>query len=295
MQNSAQQNSKQTTSLLGNILKIIKFKVVVVMVFSSITGILICPPEKQNLIKACTGIIGIGLAACASAALNHLYDMHEDKKMQRTMQRPLAQNTIDANTVKYFALGSITLSTLILVVANNITCALLTIATTIGYSVLYTKWLKPTTPQNIVIGGLSGAMPPLLGWSSLMGNITVQPLLLVLIIFTWTPAHFWPLALHHQKDYAKTKWPMLPNTHGEKFTKLSIIAYALLTTATSTLPFCIHMTGYLYLTIVSLINARWLQLCYHLWINEEKAENVFKFSITYIVILFTALIVDHQL
>ena len=279
---------------LYQITKIVKLKVVIVMMFSSLIGMLITPNSLQDISKILSGISGISLAACASAALNHLFDKDEDKKMQRTQNRPLAKEKLSPTTAKSFAIFSIILSTGLLWTLNNPLCATLTLTTTIGYSILYTKWLKPTTPQNIVIGGLSGAMPPLLGWCSLTGNITVEPLLLVLIVFNWTPAHFWPLAIAHKNDYAKTKWPMLPVTHGITFTKLSIIAYALLTTISTLIPFCIRMTGHLYLSVACIVNLRWLYLCKKLWQDTNAARALFKFSIYYILIIFFLLLLDHK-
>lgn len=287
----------QTISIkkkINQVKQLIKMKVVIVMMFSSVIGMLITPKFHTSISKIITGIIGISMSACASAALNHIFDKNEDKKMQRTQSRPLAAQKIPPQTALIFSIIIIALSTAILAFCNNLLCAILTLTTTIGYSILYTKWLKPTTPQNIVIGGLSGAMPPLLGWTSITGEISVEPLLLVLIVFTWTPAHFWPLAIHHSQDYAKTKWPMLPVTHGIEFTKLSILAYAALTTASSMLPFCIQMTGKTYLIITSIVNMRWLYLCFKLWKDTKKAMPVFKFSIVYIVIIFSALLIDHQ-
>lgn len=274
--------------------RIIKLKVISVMMFSSFIGVLITPKHSWSLQKAGSAMIGITLAACGSAALNHLFDRDEDKKMRRTKNRPLAQETLCKNTTTGFAITMITLSMLVLCIFNNTLSAALTLITTLGYSVLYTKILKPTTPQNIVIGGLSGATPPLLGWSAMTGNITTEPLLLVLIIFVWTPAHFWPLAIEHVDDYAKTKWPMLPVTHGISFTKASILGYALLTTACSLMPYCVKMTGETYLAISLILNTRWLQLCTKLWYDTTKAMPLFRFSITYIMVLFVALLLDHR-
>ena len=291
--------TKQTTISTGlrthyqQLRKTVKLKVVMVMMFSSLTGMLIVPNALKQPSKILSGIIGISLAAFASAALNHLFDKDEDKKMKRTQNRPLAQDPLSPWAVKIFAISNILLSLVILWGCNNRLCSILTLATTIGYSLIYTKWLKPSTPQNIVIGGLSGAMPPLLGWTSLIENISYEPLVLVLIIFSWTPAHFWPLAIAHKNDYAKTKWPMLPITHGITFTKLSIIAYALLTTAATLLPFSLHMTGHLYLICASLINLRWLYLSLKLWKNTQKAIPLFKFSIYYILAIFLILIIDY--
>ena len=278
---------------LAQLLKVFKLKVVLVMLFSAAIGMLVAPQHQLTGLKMISGLTGIGIAACASAALNHRFDMHEDKKMARTKQRPLAMNHINPTLVEKIAVIGILFSLLLLASLNNLLCAMLTFATTVGYSVIYTKWLKPSTPQNIVIGGLSGAMPPLLGWTCITGEIAVKPLLLVLIIFTWTPAHFWPLALQNQQDYAKTKWPMLPVTHGRRFTQLSIMAYALLTAAASLLPFCIRMTGSIYLVIACMLNARWIFLCYRLWQDARRTSDVFQFSIQYILILFCALVIDQ--
>ena len=283
-------DSSQWTELY----KVFKIKVVAVMLFSALVGMLITPHSLRTANQVIFGLTGIGLAACGSAALNHRFDMDEDKKMRRTKKRPLAVAKITPELVEKTAYLVIVMSMAILISANNLLSAGLTLATTVGYSIIYTKWLKPSTPQNIVIGGLSGAMPPLLGWTCITGDIAVQPLLLVLIIFTWTPAHFWPLALEHSNDYAKTKWPMLPITHGKQFTHLSIIAYALLTAATSLLPFCIRMAGYRYLAVVCILNARWLFLCYQLWLKGNRSYAVFRFSIWYILGLFLILLIDQS-
>lgn len=272
----------------------IKLKVISVMMFSSLIGIMIVPSTDWTWLKASSGIIGISLAACGSAALNHLFDRNEDKKMRRTKNRPLANDTLCPVTAIIFAISMILLSTSMLIFYNNYLSAALTLGTTLGYSVMYTKLLKPTTPQNIVIGGLSGAMPPLLGWSAMTGTIAVEPLLLVLIVFLWTPAHFWPLAIEHVDDYAKTKWPMLPVTHGIAFTKASIISYALLTSASSLLPYCVKMTGEIYLVSALVLNIRWLYLCKKLWNDTSQAMPAFKFSITYLIVLFTMLLLDHR-
>ena len=277
------------------VLKMIKLKVVAVMMFASTTGMLIVPKTMLYPTKVLSGTIGIGLAACASAMLNHLFDRDEDTKMKRTHKRPLARKEMPPRTAWQVALLMIVCSSLLLVWANNTLCAYLTIATTIGYSIIYTRWLKPASPQNIVIGGLSGAMPPLLGWTSLTGSIDVEPLLLVLIIFAWTPAHFWPLAIAHAPDYAKTKWPMLPVTHGITFTKVSIIAYIWLTFAASCLPFCFNMAGPVYLCVTTCANILWLRHGWKLWQQSQHAMPAFQFSISYIFIIFGTLIVDHHL
>ena len=273
----------------------VKFKVITVMIFSSIIGMLLVPTHYLCLTKIITGLAGISLSACGSAVLNHLHDQDEDKKMRRTQHRPLVTAKITPKNAYIFALTTVTTSTGILWRYNNPLCAMLTLATTFGYSIVYTRWLKPSTPQNIVIGGLSGAMPPLLGWSSLTNQIDCEPLVLVLIIFTWTPAHFWPLAIHHSNDYAKTRWPMLPITHGVLYTKFSIIAYTILTMCCSLLPFCISMAGKIYLLVTLIANARWLYLCYKLWRQTQYAMHLFTYSIHYLLVIFSTLVIDHSI
>ena len=270
-----------------------KSKVVLVMLAASLVGMALTPAHTQEPLTILSGLMGIGLAACGSAALNHLFEADIDKKMARTAQRPLAKKALPAQAVLTFSLLLITLSTAILIYTTNMLATLLTLSTTLGYAVLYTRWLKPATPQNIVIGGLSGAMPPLLGWSCLTGTIAAEPIALVLIIFCWTPAHFWPLAIHNRKDYAKTTLPMLPNTHGIAFTQTAILAYAYLTFAVSFLPFCLHTAGWLYLGGNLLLNSKWLYLAHQLKKDIRLAMPVFLYSITYLYCLFILLIVDH--
>ena len=270
-----------------------KSKVVLVMLSASVVGMMLTPGHYHNLTTMIMGTLGIACAACGSAALNHLFEKDIDKKMQRTAKRPLAQDKVTPKSVLLFASALLILSSSILYCHSNIVCLTLTLATTIGYAYIYTRWLKPLTPQNIVIGGLSGAMPPLLGWTCLTGEIHAEPLLLVLIIFAWTPAHFWPLAIHNQKDYAKAKLPMLPNTHGITFTKLAILAYAWLTFATSVLPFCVGFAGTPYLIGVIGLNIPWLRLAHDLQTDSAIAMPMFKYSISYIMGLFGFLLADH--
>ncbi len=273
--------------------KLCKSKVVVVMLGASLAGMALTPTHTQHPLTILAGLAGIGLAACGSAALNHLFEADIDKKMTRTAHRPLAKKDLPAQSVMVFALTLIALSTALLASTTNPLATLLTLCTTLGYAVLYTRWLKPATPQNIVIGGLSGAMPPLLGWSCLTGNIQAEPVVLVLIIFCWTPAHFWPLAIHNREDYQKTALPMLPNTHGIPFTQTAILAYAYLTFAVSLLPYCIETVSWLYLTGCLLLNGRWLQLAHQLKDDPKKAMPMFFYSITYLLGLFALLIIDH--
>ena len=278
---------------LGYYTQLCKSKVVLVMLGASLVGMLLTPSKFHHIIPMLAGLIGIGFCACSGAACNHLLEMHIDQKMQRTKKRPLASHQVEAHTVAVFAGILAICGIAILFIFTNSLTTQLTLATTIGYAYIYTRWLKPSTPQNIVIGGLSGAMPPLLGWTSLTNSISAEPLLLVLIIFTWTPAHFWPLAIHNFKDYDKAQLPMLPNTHGIAFTKMAILAYAYLTLASSLLPYCIGSQSIFYLLAALLLNYRWLVLAHKLYRNTQYAMKLFSFSITYILALFSSLLIDH--
>ncbi|MEC8063320.1 MAG: heme o synthase [Pseudomonadota bacterium] len=272
-----------------------KSKVVMVMLSASLVGMLITPNHYHNIPTMLAGLLGIGMCACAGAACNHLLESNIDQKMTRTAKRPLANQKISSLSVCIFGCILLSLGVLILYNYTNLLTTKLTLATTIGYAYIYTRWLKPATPQNIVIGGLSGAMPPLLGWTSLTNSISAEPLLLVLIIFTWTPAHFWPLAIHNINDYQKAQLPMLPNTHGIAFTKVAILAYAYLTSAVSLLPFCIGSQSYFYLMGTVVLNIYWLYLSHKLQRNTQIAMQVFSFSIKYIMGLFCLILLDHTI
>jgi len=279
--------------------ELMKPRVVMLMLLTAFVGMILAsdhfPPLKETLL----GLIGIGLAAGAAATLNHLVDKKIDSIMARTAQRPVATGKISASLALLYAfiLGLLGLGLLAFCV--NHTVAWLTFFSLIGYAGFYTLILKRATPQNIVIGGLAGAAPPLLGWSAITNSIDPHALLLVLIIFVWTPPHFWALAIYREAEYRQANIPMLPVTHGIPFTKLCIFLYTLLLTAITLLPFATQMSGIVYVLVAMVLNAIFLKRTYVFYRSNEdetrRAKALFVYSITYLNWLFVALIVDHTL
>jgi len=229
--------------------------------------------------------------------VNHVVDRRIDALMARTHKRPIAEGRVAPAAALAFALLLATMGMALLLVFTNALTAWLTLASLLGYAVIYTGFLKRATPQNIVIGGLAGAAPPLLGWVAISGHISAEPLLLVLIIFAWTPPHFWALAIHRKEEYAKADIPMLPVTHGEHYTKVHILLYTLVLLAVSLLPYAIHMSGPLYLACALALGGRFLQWAWVLYRGSRPhaAIKTFKYSIWYLLLLFIALLVDHYL
>ena len=274
-----------------------KPKVVAVMLLTAVVGMFLAVPGLPPVDKVIFGLIGIGLAAGSAAAINHLLDEKIDSIMARTRYRPLPQGQLQPVQVLSFAAIIGTLGIGLLFVAVNALTAWLTLASLIGYAVIYTAILKRATPQNITIGGLAGAAPPLLGWTAVSGQLDPHGLLLVLIIFAWTPPHFWALALHRKEEYAKADIPMLPVTHGDAFTKLQIILYTVLMILTTILPYVTGMSGLLYIAGVMILNGRFLQYVWKLYQGRDKqaAIRTFWFSIRYIMWLFVVLLADHYL
>ncbi|MBO0366685.1 protoheme IX farnesyltransferase [Pseudomonas putida] len=274
-----------------------KPRVVVLMLITALVGMFLATRAGVPWTVLLFGNLGIGLCAGAAAAVNHVVDRRIDGLMARTHKRPLADGRIGPASALAFALLLAVLGMSVLLVFTNALTAWLTLASLLGYAVLYTGFLKRATPQNIVIGGLAGAAPPLLGWVAVTGQITAEPLLLVLIIFAWTPPHFWALAIHRKEEYAKAAIPMLPVTHGEAYTKLHILLYTWVLLATSLLPFAIHMSGLLYLACALLLGlgfVRWAWVLYR-GTRPHAAIKTFKYSIGYLFALFIALLVDHYL
>jgi heme o synthase len=276
-------------------LSLCKGRVVLLMQLTALVGMILAPHNLENPFK--TGVIaliGIGLACAAGACCNHLLDQHIDRIMKRTLKRPLPQGTLSTQQALIFCLFLLTLSMLIMLQWVNPLACLLTLAATIGYGLIYTVVLKKATPQNIVIGGLSGALPPLLGWVSMTGSITYEPWLLVLIVFAWTPPHFWALAIHRYEDYKKADIPMLPITHGIPYTKQQITLYSMLLIIASLLPYCTTMLSVFYLTIATILNTRLLYDVYLMYTEKQPnaAHNLFFFSIKYLGYLFAAMIID---
>lgn len=275
-----------------------KPRVVMLIVFTAVVGMFLAVPGLPDLQALVFGTLGIGLASSSAAVYNHVLDARIDIHMLRTRGRPLPEGRINERAALTFATGLCILSMLILWAFVNPLTAVLTFFSLIGYAVIYTVWLKRATPQNIVIGGAAGAAPPVLGWAAVTGEVSAASLLLFLIIFTWTPPHFWALAIARKADYAKVGIPMLPVTHGEDFTRLNILLYTILMLVVTIVPYLIGMSGLIYL-VTALVSGGYF-LNYAVRMMREK-DNVilpmqtFKFSITYLAVLFGALLVDHYL
>jgi protoheme IX farnesyltransferase len=278
-------------------LELTKPKVVVLMLITSLAGMFLATRAGVSWSVLLFGNLGIGLCAGGAAVVNHVVDRRIDALMARTHKRPLAQGRVGPLPALLFALVLALLGMALLLVFTNPLTAWLTLASLLGYAVLYTGFLKRATPQNIVIGGLAGAAPPLLGWVAVSGHVSAEPLLLVLIIFAWTPPHFWALAIHRKEEYAKADIPMLPVTHGERYTKLHILLYTLVLLAVSLLPYTIHMSGLLYLACALVLGLRFLQWAWVLYRGSRPhaAIGTFKYSIGYLFALFIALLLDHYL
>ncbi|WP_065260659.1 heme o synthase [Pseudomonas bananamidigenes] len=278
-------------------LELTKPKVVVLMLITSLVGMFLATRAGVPWTVLVFGNLGIALCAGAAAAVNHVVDRRIDAVMARTHKRPLAEGRVAPIAALTFALVLALLGQALLLTFTNPLTAWLTLASLLGYAVIYTGFLKRATPQNIVIGGLAGAAPPLLGWTAATGHIGAEPLLLVLIIFAWTPPHFWALAIHRKEEYAKADIPMLPVTHGEHYTKVHILLYTFALLAVSLLPYVIHMSGALYLICALGLGARFLQWAVVLYrgTRPHAAINTFKYSIWYLFLLFIALLVDHYL
>lgn len=272
-----------------------KPRVVLLMLLTAIVGMHLAVPGWVPWQPLILGTIGIGLAASSAAALNQLVEHHIDTIMQRTRKRPLPTGQVTTKQALLFAFVLGIASMTILAVWVNPLTAVLTLLSLIGYAIIYTLYLKRATPQNIVIGGVVGAAPPLLGWTAVTGQLDPYALLLVLIIYVWTPPHFWALAIYRYDEYAKANIPMLPVTHGIAFTKINIILYTILLILVSLLPYLTKMSGLIYLVSAVLLGARFLQWSFRLWESEEPkvAMQTFWFSIIYLVLLFVALLLDH--
>ena len=278
-------------------LELTKPKVVVLMLITSLAGMFLATRAGVSWSVLLFGNLGIGFCAGGAAVVNHVVDRRIDALMARTHKRPLAQGRVEPLPALLFALALALLGMALLMVFTNALTAWLTLASLLGYAVLYTGFLKRATPQNIVIGGLAGAAPPMLGWVAVSGHDSAEPLLLVLIIFAWTPPHFWALAIHRKEEYAKADIPMLPVTHGERYTKLHILLYTLVLLAVSLLPYAIHMSGPLYLACALVLGLRFLQWAWVLYRGSRPhaAIGTFKYSIGYLFALFIALLLDHYL
>lgn len=281
--------------LCKDYIELCKPKVVSLMLVTVLVGMYLATPHLIPIKILIPSLIGVAFCAGSAATINHLLDMHIDKIMARTKKRPVANGRVSQKSALLFAISLGALGLIILSVwVNNLT-AILSFLTLIGYAGIYTGYLKRATPQNIVIGGLAGAAPPLLGWTAVTNHLDPNALLLVLIIFTWTPPHFWALAIYRYKEYQDAKIPMLPVTHGIQYTKVYILLYTILLIIVSILPFIVGMSGIIYLIGATLLGARFLYFAILLFKSKEAiiAMRTFKFSISYLLLLFIILLIDH--
>ncbi len=273
-----------------------KPRVVMLIVFTAIVGMFVSVPGWPGLMPVLFGTLGIGLASSSAAVYNHVLDARIDIQMMRTRGRPLPQGKLTEKSALIFATILCIISMLILALLVNPLTAILTFVSLIGYAVVYTVWLKRATPQNIVIGGAAGAAPPVLGWTAVTNEIEAGALLMFLIIFVWTPPHFWALAIARKEEYAKVDIPMLPVTHGEAYTRLNILLYTILLVVVTILPYLIGMTGIIYLATTIVLDAYFLYYAIQMYRVPEDLDlpmKTFKYSINYLGILFAALLVDH--
>jgi protoheme IX farnesyltransferase len=276
-------------------MELTKPKVSSLIVFTAIVGMVLASPGMVPVPALVFGTLGIAMASGSAATLNHILDRRIDKQMARTRRRPLATGSLRTSQALVFAgvlcVGSMT----VLWRSVGSLCALLTFGSVIGYAVIYTGWLKHATPQNIVIGGAAGAAPPVLGWVAVTHSIDAQALVLFLIIFTWTPPHFWSLAISRRDEYAKAGIPMLPVTHGIPYTRRQILLYTILLVLCTLIPVVIGMSGLIYLAAALVLDARflYLALALHRGVRADLPIRTFRFSITYLMALFGALIADH--
>lgn len=276
-------------------LQLCKLRVVSLIVFTAVIGMFLAVPGWPPLVPMLAATLGIALVAGAAAAFNCLVEQKIDAVMARTRARPLPRGEVSSLQTLLFS-GVVGGAGMYLLHAYvNPLTAWLTLATFVGYAVIYTIFLKPATPQNIVIGGASGAMPPVLGWASVTGEVSSDALLLFLIIFVWTPPHFWALALYRRKEYAKAGLPMLPVTHGEKFTRLHVLLYTVALTAVTVLPFVTGMSGLIYLVGALVLDGIFLYYAIAIYrcYSDALAQKTFRYSILYLSLLFAVLLIDH--
>lgn len=284
------------SALWRDYLELCKPNVVALMILTSIIGMLLAVPGVVPWQVLLFGNLGIALCAASAATVNHMVDRHIDLKMARTINRPVAQGRIGNKQAAVFAMALGVAGMLVLKIFTNDLTMWLTFAALIGYAFIYTSFLKRATPQNIVIGGLAGAVPPLLGWTAVTNDIHGHALLLVLIIFAWTPPHFWALAIHRRDDYAKAGIPMMPVTHGIKLTALHTILYTVMLIAITLLPFATRMFSWLYLVGALVLGAGFLYWTVQLYREKPKAGmDTFWFSIVYLMALFIVMLLDHYL
>lgn len=295
MRNSSIHTQNSFLNILREFIILTKPRVNLLIMFTAIVGMLLAHQNTLNYELILFASLGIGLAASAAAIINHVVDQKIDSIMDRTKSRPLVNGSIKPLHAIYFALFlSVTSITMLYIFVNMLT-ALLTLLSIIIYSVIYSVYLKNLTSQNIVIGGIAGAMPPLLGWTSITNQIEPFPLVLFLIIFLWTPPHFWALAVYKYEDYKKADIPMLPVTHGRDFARLHIFLYSILLFCITLFPYILGLSGFIYLAGVVLIGLKFVLDSYRLMVSKSSSEAIalFKYSITYLAVLFALLLFDH--
>jgi len=275
-----------------------KPRVVILIVFTAIVGMFVSVPGWPGVMPLVFGTLGIGLAASSAAVYNHVLDARIDIQMMRTRGRPLPQGKLTEKSALTFATALCIISMLILWFLVNPLTAILTFFSLIGYAVIYTVWLKRATPQNIVIGGAAGAAPPILGWTAVTNQVEAGALLMFLIVFVWTPPHFWALAIARKEEYAKVDIPMLPVTHGEAYTRLNILLYSILLVLVTILPYLIGMSGVIYLLTAIVLDVYFMYYAIQMYRVPDDMElpmKMFKYSISYLGFLFAALLVYHYL
>ncbi len=274
-----------------------KPRVVLLIVFCAVIGMFLATPDLPDVQVLLAGTVGIWLVAGAAAAFNCLIEQQIDAVMARTRARPLPRGELNSAQTLIFSglIGG--LGVWVLYYFVNPLTMWLTLGTFVGYAIIYTIVLKPNTPQNIVIGGASGAMPPVLGWAAVTNSVGPEAFVLFLIIFVWTPPHFWALALYRTQEYARAGLPMLPVTHGPEFTRFHVFLYTIMLAGTTVLPFAIHMSGYVYLASAAVLNGIFIWFAWQVWRNYSDAisKKTFAYSIAYLALLFAALLVDHYL
>jgi protoheme IX farnesyltransferase len=296
LKHSTVNNQAQSIYLkLKEFLALCKINVILLMLITALVGAGLATDMRPNLSLLFFSLVGIGLMAASGAAFNHAIDQRRDKIMARTRHRPLVKNTLSVNQVYSFACLLLVLGFALLFFAVNPLTAFLSLASMVGYAVIYSHLLKPLTPQNITIGGLAGAMPPLLGWTAMTGETHPLAWVLVLIIFTWTPPHFWALAFYRQQEYAQAKVPMLSVTHGKSFTSLQMLLYTLLLILVTLLPYLLNFSQGLYLIGSCVLNGYFIYLSLRLFIEQttKRAQQTFRYSILYLLLIFILIMLDR--
>lgn len=288
--------SISNTPTIGDFLVLCKIKVVALIMLTAVVGMFLATPGLPPIHLVVLGSIGISFAACSAAVFNHIVDQKIDNEMHRTAKRPLPEGKISSQTAFLFGLVLGVVGIGVLLAGVNVLTAILTFFALIGYAVFYTMYLKRATPQNIVIGGAAGAAPPLLGWAAITNSVELGGLLLFAIIFIWTPPHFWALAIHRQKEYAKVNIPMLPVTHGHHFTRIQILLYTILLFIVALMPYLVGMSGMIYLVGAIILGIGYMYYSVEMLRRPEDKElpmKSFGYSINYLMILFIVLLLDH--